>query len=141
MPLVATRDKTYQTSSGDWLRRKGELLRPDAFGSDDIDELRASSFSPDFEMLYQQDCDLQALPAIRASHFPTITELMPPSAPIVLSVDPGVASRRGSAFSVIQAWRVGADRYYLIDQFREQCEFSDLVEALRNLRKRYRPRL
>jgi predicted phage terminase large subunit-like protein len=139
LPLVATRDQTYQTSSGDWLRRKGELLRPDAFGSDDIDELRASSFSPDFEMLYQQDCDLQTLPAIRASHFPTITELMPPSAPIVLSVDPGVASRRGSAFSVIQAWRVGADRYYLIDQFREQCEFSDLIEALRNLRKRYKP--
>jgi predicted phage terminase large subunit-like protein len=40
---------------------------------------------------------------------------------------------------VIQAWRVGADRYYLIDQFREQCEFSDLIEALRNLRKRHKP--
>jgi hypothetical protein len=92
LPLVATRDQTYQTSSGNWLRRKGDLLRPDAFGSDDIDELRESSFSPNFEMLYQQDCDLQTLPAIRAHHFPTITELMPSSAPIVLSVDPGVAS-------------------------------------------------
>jgi predicted phage terminase large subunit-like protein len=139
LPLIATRRQTYQTSSGDWLRRKGELLRPDTFGADEIDELRESSFSPDFEMLYQQDCDLQTLPAIRASHFPTITELMPPSAPIVLSVDPGVASGRRSAFSVIQAWRVGADRYYLIDQFREQCEFSDLIEALRKLRKLYKP--
>jgi predicted phage terminase large subunit-like protein len=135
LPLVATRDQTY----GDWLRRKGELLRPDAFGADDIDELRASSFNPDFEMLHQQDCDLHTLPAIRASHFPTITEPMPPSAPIVLSVDPGVASGRRSAFNVMQVWRVGADRYYLIDQFREQCEFSDLIEALRKLRKRYKP--
>jgi predicted phage terminase large subunit-like protein len=40
---------------------------------------------------------------------------------------------------VIQAWRVGADRYYLIDQFREQCEFSDLIETLRRLRKLYKP--
>jgi predicted phage terminase large subunit-like protein len=139
LPLVATWDQTYQTSSGDWLRRKGELLRPDYLGSDDIDELRASLFRPDFEMLYQRDCDLQTLPAIRASHFPTIAEPMAPSAPIVLSVDPGVASRRRNAFSVIQAWRVGFDRYYLIDQFREQCEFSDLIEALRKLRKRYKP--
>ena len=139
LPLVATRDQTYQTSSGDWLRRKGELLRPDTYGEDDIDELRASLFNPGFEMLYQQDCDLQTLPAIRASHFPTITELMPPSAPIVLSVDPGVASGLRSAFSVIQTWRVGTDRYYLIDQFREQCEFSDLIEALRKLRKRHKP--
>jgi predicted phage terminase large subunit-like protein len=139
VPLIATRDQTYQTSSGHWLRRKGELLRPDAYGSDDIDDLRESSFRPDFEMLYQQDCDVQSLPAIRSSHFPTISELMPPSAPIVLSVDPGVASGRKSAFSVIQAWRVGANRYYLIDQFREQCEFSDLIDTLRRLRKRYKP--
>jgi predicted phage terminase large subunit-like protein len=134
LPLIATRDQTYQTSCGHWLRRKGELLRPDAFGSDDIDELRENSFRPDFEMLYQQDSDFQAMPAIRASHFPIITEAMPPSTPIVLSVDPGITNRRRSAFSVIQAWRVGVDRYYLIDQFREQCEFSDLIE-----RKRYKP--
>jgi predicted phage terminase large subunit-like protein len=139
LPLVATRDQTYETSSGDWLRRKGELLRPDTYGPDDIDELRESSFSPDFEMLYQQDCDAQTLPAIRADHFPTITELMPPSAPIVLSVDAGAASGRRSAFSVIQAWRVGVDRYYLIDQFREQCDYSVLRDNLRRFRKRYRP--
>jgi len=139
LSLIATRDQIYPTSSGPWLRRKGELLRPDAFGADDIDELRENSFRPDFEMLHQQDADFQALPAIRSSHFPTISELMPPSAPIVLSVDPGVASGRKSAFSVIQAWRVGADRYYLIDQFREQCEFSDLIETLHRLRKRYKP--
>jgi predicted phage terminase large subunit-like protein len=133
LPLVATRDQTYQTSSGNWLRRKGELLRP---GSADIDE---QCEAPNFEMLFQQDCDLQTLPAIRASHFPTITEPMPPAAPIVFSVDPGVASGRRSAFSVIQVWRVGAGHYYLIDQFREQCDFSDLIEALRKLRRQYKP--
>jgi predicted phage terminase large subunit-like protein len=136
LPLIATRDQTYHTSSGDWRRRKGDVLRPDQYGADEIDELHQEFL---FEMLYQQDCDLQTLPAIRASHFPTITEAMPPSTPIVLSVDPGVASGRKSAFSVIQTWRVGSERFYLIDQFREQCEFADLIDALRSLRRQYRP--
>jgi predicted phage terminase large subunit-like protein len=136
LPLIATRDQTYQTSSGVWRRRKGDVLRPDKYGADEIDELR-EEFR--FDMLYQQDCDFQTLPAIRAGHFPSIKEPMPPSAPIVLSVDPGVTSGRRSAFSVIQAWRVGAERFYLIDQFREQCEFYDLIEAVRRLRRQYKP--
>jgi hypothetical protein len=131
LPLVATKDQTYETTSGTWRRRKGELLRADTFGPDDLDELRASSFRPDFEMLYQQDCDLQALPAISAEHFPSISELMPPSAPVVLSVDAGVTKRATSAFSVIEAWRLSADRYYLIDLFREQCDYSDLRREVR----------
>ena len=139
LPLVATKDLTYETTSGTWRRRKGEILRPDAFGPDDLEDLRVSSFRPDFEMLYQQDCDLQALPAISAEHFPTISELMPPSAPIVLSVDAGVTKRATSAFSVIEAWRLGADRYYLIDLFREQCDYSELRREVRRFYNRYRP--
>jgi len=139
LPLIATKDQTYQTESGTWRRRKGELLRPDVYGPDDLDDLRASSFRPDFEMLYQQDCDLQALPAISAEHFPSISELMPPSAPVVLSVDAGIAKRATSAFSVIEAWRLGADRYYLIDVFREQCDYADLLRGVRRFYKKYRP--
>ena len=90
-------------------------------------------------MLFQQDCDLQALPAISAEHFPSISELMPPSAPVVLSVDAGVTKRATSAFSVIEAWRLGADRYYLIDLFREQCDYSDLRREVRRFYNRYRP--
>jgi predicted phage terminase large subunit-like protein len=139
LPMEATQNETYKTASVNWRRRKGELLRPDAFAPEDLDELRANCFSPDFNMLYQQDCDSQALPAISAEHFATISELMPPSAPVVLSVDPGVTKGRRSAFSVIQVWRVTADRYHLLDLFREQCEYSKLRDALRRFRKRYRP--
>jgi predicted phage terminase large subunit-like protein len=139
LPLVATKDQTYETTSATWRRRKGELLRPDAFGPDDLEDLRVSSFRPDFEMLYQQDCDLQALPAISAEHFPSISELMPPSAPVVLSVDAGVTKRATSAFSVIEVWRLSADRYYLIDLFREQCDYSELLRGLRRFYNRYRP--
>jgi predicted phage terminase large subunit-like protein len=139
LPMKAPRDQTYETASGKWRRRKGDLLRPNAFGPEDIEELREDCFNPDFELLYQQDVDSQALPAISAEHFPTISELMPPGTPIAFSVDAGMAGGRKSAFSVIQVWRVGTDLYYLIDQFREQCEFSDLIEALRKLRRKYNP--
>jgi predicted phage terminase large subunit-like protein len=139
LPMVATRDITYATTSGNWRRRKGELLRPDAFGPPDLDELRANCFNPDFNMLYQQDVDARALPAISADHFPDITELPPRSAPVVLSVDAGMTKGRNSAFSVIQAWRVMSDRYHLIDQFREQCDYRTLRDALHRFRKRYRP--
>ena len=110
LPMVATRDQTYQTTLGDWRRRKDELLRPDAFGPEDVEELRDNCFNPDFNMLYQQDFDCQALPALSADHFPDITELPPPYAPVALSVDAGMTKGRKSAFSVIQAWRVMSDQ-------------------------------
>jgi predicted phage terminase large subunit-like protein len=90
-------------------------------------------------MLYQQDVDAQALPATTADHFPMISEAMPPGAPIVLSVDAGMTDGKKSAFSVIQAWRVGTDRHHLIDQFRQRCDFSDLMDALRYFRRKYKP--
>jgi predicted phage terminase large subunit-like protein len=138
LPLVATQDQSYKTLWGDWFRREGHLLRPDAFGPDDIEELRETCFSPDFEMLYQQNVDSQALPAIRPDHFQTFSG-SPPLGPVVLSVDAGVANRRTSAFSVIQAWCLAGDRYYLIDQFREQTDFADLRDQLRRFRNKYRP--
>jgi predicted phage terminase large subunit-like protein len=139
LAMEATEDQTYETTSGKWFRRKGELLRPDAFDPEHIDEWRLNCLNPSFDMLYQQDTDSRALPAISGDHFPNITELPPKSAPVVLSVDAGMTKGRKSAFSVIQAWRVMSDRYHLIDQFREQCDYATLRHALRRFRKRCRP--
>lgn len=57
----------------------------------------------------------------------------------MLSVDAGVAKGRRNAFSVVQAWRFGADRFHLIDQFRAQCDLSDLIDAVRRFRRNYKP--
>ena len=139
LPLIATADQTYPTSSGVWHRRKGELLRPEIFSAQDLDDLRASSLNPDFGMLYQQDIDAQGLPAIRDDHFPAFSEPPPLAGPIVLSVDAGMSNRRTSAYSVIQAWCVMRDRYLLLDQFREQIDYAGLRDEVRYLRKKYRP--
>jgi predicted phage terminase large subunit-like protein len=139
LPLVATEDQTYQTAAGIWRRNKGELLRPDAFGPEDLDDLRQSSFNPDFGMLYQQDFDFQALPAITDDHFGIFLGSMRVPGPVVLSVDAGMTKGRRNAYSVVQAWCLTGDDYYLIDQFREQTDFANLRDNLRHLRKIHRP--
>jgi predicted phage terminase large subunit-like protein len=139
LPLVAPADQAYETSKGVWHRRKGELLRPESHSPQDIDDLRKSSFNPDFEMLYQQDVASQGLPTITGGHFPSFSEPPPFAGPIVLSVDAGVSNRRTSAYSVVQVWCVTPERYFLLEQFREQVDFADLREQVRRFHRRYRP--
>jgi predicted phage terminase large subunit-like protein len=139
LPLIASQEQSYPTDSGTWRRRKDELLRPDAFGADDIEEMRSSCFNPSFDMLYQQNFDFRALPAITVDHFGTFSGSTDRVGPIVLSIDAGVTNRPRSAYSVIQAWCLAQDRYLLLDQFREQCEYVALRDGLRHFRKRYRP--
>ena len=77
LPMVAMADAEYDTDYGRWRRRKGELLRPDAFDAEDLEDLKANTHNPDFEMLYQQDADGRALPPITEDCFPIFP--MPPT--------------------------------------------------------------
>ena len=55
LPLIAPRARTYRTDNGFvWSRRKGELLRPDAFTVRDVERLRRMK-RPGFETLHQQN--------------------------------------------------------------------------------------
>jgi predicted phage terminase large subunit-like protein len=139
LPLIATRDQVYATTAGQWHRRAGDILRPDVYGPDEIDELRNDCFNPGFEMLFQQDIDAQALPAIRAGNFGSFTASTPRDGPIVLSVDPGVTNRKRSAYSVVQVWQLANGNYYLLHQFRDQIDFVGLRDVLRKFRKWCRP--
>ena len=139
LSLIAMRDAQYDTPCGIWRRRKGEFLRPAVYDLEVLERLRATCFNPDFEMLYQQDCDFQALPAIKRDHFVIIKRLPANLGPFVLSVDAGMSTGKRSAFSVIQAWRAMENSYLLLDQFREQCDFADLRDMIRRFRKRFRP--
>ena len=140
LPLIAITDQTFQTSKGSlWHRKRGELLRPDSFGPEDLDDLRESSFNPDFGMLYQQDAASQGLPAFTADHFPVFSDTMLIPGPVVFSIDTAMSSRPRSAYSVIQAWRLAGDCFFLLDQFRGQTDFAGLRNELRYFRKIYRP--
>jgi predicted phage terminase large subunit-like protein len=139
LPFIATRDETYKTAYTRWHRRKGELLRPDAEDEDDIAQLRKTLVNPDFEMLFQQDCDRQARLPIRADYFLTFTPGDFAHLPCVLSIDTGTTDGDDVSFTVIQTWAFGERNFYLIAQYREQCEFDKLKRMVRNFRRRHRP--
>jgi hypothetical protein len=53
LPMIAETDTIYDTDYGPWRRRKDELLRPDVFDEEEIEDARAEAHNPDFDMLYQ----------------------------------------------------------------------------------------
>jgi predicted phage terminase large subunit-like protein len=140
LPMVAIRDAAYETKYGRWRRRKDDLLRPDAFDPEDIEDLKANTHNPDFDMLYQQDADSRALPPLADDCFPSFR--WPPSRrdlACVMSVDAGMTPGSKNSFSGIQIWcPVGGDNY-LIDQWREQCDFKELWHQFIRYFRRHRP--
>ena len=139
LPMIAISDTSYDTDYGRWQRRQGELLQRDAFDPEDLEDLKANTHNPDFEMLYQQDAERNALPPITENCFPTFT--MPPSRGLahVISVDPGMAPGSRNSFSVIQSWcRVGDD-HHLVDQWRNQGDYKELEHQLLRFFRRYWP--
>ena len=139
LPMVAMSDTTYDTDYGRWRRRKNELLRPDAFDPDDIEELKANTHNPEFEMLYQQDADNRALSPITAHCFPTFTA--PPSRDFahIMSIDAGMTRGPRNSFSTIQIWCPVGNDHYLVDQWREQCDFDELQYQFLRYFRRHRP--
>ena len=139
LPMVATSDATYATHYGDWHRQKFDLLRPDAFSWEDVEQLKVNTHNPDFELLYQQDADSSALPPITPDCFPSFAGAPGFELPIVVSVDPGVTPGRRNSFSVAQIWCSVGDNHYLLDQWRQQCEFSELDLRVRKYLRFMRP--
>jgi hypothetical protein len=106
LPLIAPRSRTYELEGGDvWNRKKGELLRPDAFTKRDIERLRDSK-QPGFETLQQQNPGGRDRLRIKEEYFPTFlpAELKVRELPVVLSIDPGQKGGPTNSCSVIQAW-------------------------------------
>jgi len=141
LPLIATRRHKYDLGDGEvWERKKGELLRPDAFSKDEIRRLRDSK-QPDFETLQQQNPGGSDRLRIKAKYFPTFAsaELQLRELPVVLSIDPGQKGGPKNSFTVIQAWCPKDGVHLLLDQWREQTMYAEFrSQAWRFIRK-YRP--
>jgi predicted phage terminase large subunit-like protein len=139
LPMVALKDTDYATEYGRWRRRKDELLRPDAFDLADLDHIKANTHNPDFEMLYQQDADGRALPPITADCFPSVPTPLGPNGAHVMSIDAGITRGQRNSFSAIQIWCTFGSQYYLVDQWREQCNFDELRHRFVRYFRRHRP--
>jgi predicted phage terminase large subunit-like protein len=141
LPLVAPRTRTYELEGGEfWARKKGELLRPDAFSKRAIERLRASK-QPGFETLQQQDPGGSDRLRIKAEYFPVISlaDVRLRDLPVVLSIDPGQKGGPHNSFSVIQAWALRDGAHLLLDQWRQQTTYQDFRSQARAFIRRFRP--
>ena len=127
LPFIAPRDQNYGRT---WHRKKGELLRPDAFSEVEINRIK-TAINPDYEALYQQFLGESHSIRISRDQFGSFT-IAPFDAPIIISVDPGHRPGPEHSFTAMQAWAPVGNEFFLLDQWRAQ---TDVGEASRVLYK------
>jgi predicted phage terminase large subunit-like protein len=141
LPLIAKRSHTYDLGEGEvWERKKGELLRPDAFTKQGIRRLRDSK-QPGFETLQQQNPGGRDRLRIKAEFFPAFSAAALPTdqSPIVLSIEPGQKGGPSNSFSVIQAWAPEDGAHLLLDQWREHASYPEFRSQAWRFIGKYRP--
>jgi predicted phage terminase large subunit-like protein len=129
LSFLAPNDREYDLGGRIWHRKKGELLRPDAFSEADVNRLK-EIINPDFEALYQQFLGELTSIRIRASDFGTFT-FDPPDGNVIISVDPGHRPGPDYSYTVMQAWCSVGDEFFLLDQWRAQSDVEMACRALR----------
>jgi phage terminase large subunit-like protein len=138
LPAIAPRKQRFEFGDQTWVRRKGDLLRPDEYPPEHIARLRKTVLVPDFETLYQQNAGGASSIKLKYDNFRLRDLRQQPDGPIVLSVDPGgLSSLSDQSHSVIQLWiPLGGGNHLLWDQFRKQCGLDELWSALKHLARR-----
>ena len=129
LPFVAPKDQDYDLGGRVWHRKKGDLLRPDAFTAAEVDRIK-TIINPDFEALYQQYLGEPSSIRISKSHFGNFT-VAPPVAAVTISVDPGHRSGPGHSFTVMQALCSVGNEIFLLDQWRAQADVETACRALK----------
>ena len=137
LPLVGIRPKTISLSTGDWTRKKGELLRKFSHTKRQLERLKEQTL-PDYSLFYQQGL-AGRFRAVRANDFQTYDARHVPAGPKVLSVDTSQKEGIHNSFTVMQIWVPTPGGYYLVDQFREQCGFKKCRSQFWRFYKKYRP--
>jgi predicted phage terminase large subunit-like protein len=139
LPLIATRDKVYEMDGEKWTRKRGELLRPEAFTKKQIKNLQNNTMSPSFDLFYQQDPGGGSRSKIKPTHFQTIDTRGLPLMPVILSIDPGQRGGVSSSYCVIQAWSPFENAHILRDQWREQCGFKQFKKTYWSALRHFNP--
>jgi predicted phage terminase large subunit-like protein len=138
LPLIAERDEEHPIDGGTWRRKKGDVLRPDAFDDEHIERLRRQATTPDFATLYQQ-APAEASWQLVEDDFKMFRTTPPDAGGVVLSIDPAHVPGERNSFSVIQVWRSTRDGHYLIDQWRGQVTPNELERRVRIILNAQRP--
>jgi predicted phage terminase large subunit-like protein len=142
LSLVASEDCDFQLRDGVWRRKRGDVLRPDAYTRDYIAELRENTGPPGFAPLYQQCFDGADVIQISRDDFVPFSVFARPAVPYVLSIDPNHKGQVGQSYSVIQCWALLADgKYLLYDQWRGRAHNAVFCSLVQSTKAKYRPRV
>jgi len=135
LPFIAERDQTYDTSFGVWHRQKDELLRPDQFTEEDVEDRRRRK---DFPIAFQQ-LPPEETWQISPDDFPLFDAVPADAGGIVISIDAAHVPGKRNSFSVFQAWRSAGAKHFLIDQWRGQVTPTELENEAWAFIKRHPP--
>lgn len=141
LPVIAATHQTFPLAPGVvWKRHPGDLLHPERMGPDELDQLRREVGSAAYQAMYLCDPEQLSGNLVLMEWFPRYhpEELPRRFEAIVQSVDPALTPGEGNDWSVITTWGILGQRLYLIDVFRRQLLFPDLLKAVVQLRERYR---
>jgi predicted phage terminase large subunit-like protein len=139
LPLIAGRRLTYELGHDEWVREKGELLRPKAYPPKEVERLQRTQVAPPFELFYQQGLGSQDVSRPRAEHFQSFEPRLLPVGPLVLSIDPGHGGGPNASRTAIQAWIQSGKNYYLIDEYCDLCDAEGLRHNFWSFSRKYRP--
>jgi predicted phage terminase large subunit-like protein len=140
LPFIAARMKNYNLGYTVWQRKKGTLLRPDAYSKKEIKRLQTAELTPPpFYLYYQQGQGTGARLKIKSEHFQSYLPHMVPIAPIVLSIDAAQKGGPNNSYNVIQAWTSDGQSHFLLAQWRDQCGYLDLLAAYKFFSRKFRP--
>lgn len=117
---------------------EGEVLWPTRFPKEELEKRRlALGNATHFSCQYQQTPIADGGNLFRSEDIRYYTELPEKKGSMIMSIDTAFGMSDTSDFTVIQVWmRCDAD-YYLIDQVRERYDFTQAVEAISKLSRKY----
>jgi phage terminase large subunit-like protein len=140
LPFIAKRAVTHRCGDVEWRRRRGELLRRDAYTESDVDELRRRCLTPDFSVLYQQLAYREQGVHMRPSYFEIYRGSLPERGPFIMSVDPGHTAS-GESCTSMQIWQRVDEMNVLRDQWLDDAGYDAVRHAFMRFFRRYRPSL
>jgi len=142
LPGIAPEDRNIQLWNGIHLWRKGEPLQPDREPLSVLQQIKAEIGAEAFNAQYLQNPVPAGGNMLKRAWLREyeITPFPERSDQIVQSWDTALTANETSKFSVCLTFRVrNKNEYYLIDTFREKCEFPTLKTHVVRLASIYKP--
>ena len=141
LPIIF--DRNQEVYIGNKLKTiaKGNLLDPERFDLSAIENIRMQLGQAAFSAQYLGTPILMSGNFVKKDQMNFSEDL--PSQPdqIIQSWDSASCKGSNSDYSVCTTWFIKDEKFYLVDLFREKCNFTELKQAVQNCWKKHEPDL